>query len=368
MKRFFFSALVCLTACQVPSRVAMDGAGGRTAYNTAIQTTNGQQMLLNLVRLRYVDIPFFLDVSGVTTQFTYKTLASATVPIPGFSEDNPFLFGGELLWQDQPTISYAPLEGQAFSERLLRPIDLHTIQQLVYSGWEIDRIFRIMIQNFDELYNAPETSGPLPEHVPKYQLFNEAVDIFRYYQSRGELQLGIKFARHKTDDKEKDEDGKRETSLQLAIPDDGPKAHRLLELLPNAHRVGNRIGVSLDLGFNQSGRIGLMPRSILSCMYYLSQSVEVPDCHLECGVVKKTSGEEGECFDWCSVLSQLLTVHCSFMPPKNAYIAVKYRKYWYYIDDCDLTSKKTFVLLLQLYNLHAEERKTVGPILTLPIG
>ncbi|HEY0135192.1 MAG TPA: hypothetical protein VGB85_13985, partial [Nannocystis sp.] len=33
---------------------------GRGQYNVAIQRTNGEQLLLNLVRLRYRDAPLFL--------------------------------------------------------------------------------------------------------------------------------------------------------------------------------------------------------------------------------------------------------------------------------------------------------------------
>ncbi|RME33196.1 MAG: hypothetical protein D6786_08300, partial [Gammaproteobacteria bacterium] len=46
-------------------------------YNIAIQRTTDQQLLLNLVRLRYRDTPLFLEVSGVASQFRINTAASA---------------------------------------------------------------------------------------------------------------------------------------------------------------------------------------------------------------------------------------------------------------------------------------------------
>lgn len=348
---------LCLfgSACHVPSRVAMEGSGGRTAYNTAIQMTNSQQMLLNLVRLRYVDVPLFLDVSGVTTQFTYKTRVSPTVPIPGFDSENPFILGGELSWQDQPTISYAPLEGKSFTSRLLSPIQLSTLQQLVYSGWEIDRIFLMMLQNLDDLYNAPETSGPVPDRVSSFRRFSEGVEILRWFQSRGELQIGVVVSK---------ENGEEQT-LQIVVPDEGSKAKRLMELIPQARRERGWIHLTMEIGFNERGQLGVMPRTILSCMYYLSQGVSAPECHYECGLVKQNEGEEPKVLH--EVLSSLFRVQCSQFAPRDAFVTVQYRKYWYYIDDCDLSSKKTFALLLQLYNLHAEETKSVGPILTLPL-
>jgi len=42
---------------------------GRFNYNQAISNTRSEQMLANLVRLRYRDPPFFLDVASVSTQY-----------------------------------------------------------------------------------------------------------------------------------------------------------------------------------------------------------------------------------------------------------------------------------------------------------
>jgi len=38
-------------------------------YNEAIRMTRDEQLLLNLVRLRYRDAPTFLEVSSITSQF-----------------------------------------------------------------------------------------------------------------------------------------------------------------------------------------------------------------------------------------------------------------------------------------------------------
>ena len=69
---------VCLGAvagCSMmgPARVK----GGRRLYNVAIQQTNEEQMLLNIVRLRFLDTPFFLQVASVSTNFTFEGSAAA---------------------------------------------------------------------------------------------------------------------------------------------------------------------------------------------------------------------------------------------------------------------------------------------------
>jgi hypothetical protein len=362
MKKSVWSLLLVLVGCQISSRSALDGEGGRTAYNMAIQATNSKQMLLNLVRLRYADSPLFLDVSSVTTQSIFRSEINSTLPIPGFTEHNPFKVGGDLLWEDQPTITYTPLEGPSFAARMLRPIDLRTIQLLVYSGWDVDRIFRMMIQNFEELTNCPENTVPAPELLPNYHLFTEASDLLRMFQRRGELQMGVKV-------KEAKENESDEVSLQISFPAGSEQGQRLAKLIHCTQIMRGRFVKEILLGFNPEGHIGIMPRSILSCMYHLSQGVIVPPQHVECGMVRApVCWEDDEHVEWKNLFCDLMTVHCSIRAPSQSFISVKYRDFWFYIDDCDLASKRTFALLLQLYNLNAIVPKNRGPILSLPVG
>ena len=339
----------------------MAGVGGRTAYNLTVQESNSEQMLLNLVRLRYSDIPFFLDVTSITTQSTFRSELNPTFPIPGFNQDNPASIGTGVMWQDQPTLTYTPLEGSAFATRMLRPIELQTIQLLCYSGWDIDRIFRMLIQNFEGVLNAPETSDP-PEKFSEYSNFMEFSSLLRTFQREGELQLGVNVKKAGTGETPPEE------TLQIAFPAEGAEGKRLAELLRCREPTGGRCRREVDFGFNARGRMGVMTRSILSCMYYLSHGVQVPEEHIESGMVRVPVCPDGvDNEDWQKMFCQLIRVCWSKFPPKNVYVAVKYEGYWYYIEDCDRSSKRTFALLMQLYNLNAVVPTNRGPILTLPL-
>jgi hypothetical protein len=350
-----------LTGCNVPSRVTLDSTGGRTDYNVAIQQTNSSEMLLNLVRLRYYDAPFFLEVSNVTTQFTYATKAFPTLPIPGFNHSNPFSLGGEWSWQDQPTIQYAPLEGKEFAQQLLQPIELVTMQQLIHSGWDIDRLFRLVISSFDNLPNSPLESSPLPISDPEFKSFYVAIGLMRKLQLKGRLQVGVTI--HKSPD---DPDGKYEV-LQIAFPKDLPEAHELSKILVMEEKEEKYI-INLFQGYNKKGKIGVLTRSLLSCLYYLCQGVEVPSNDVEMGKVAMPEGSDEDLLNWQKWISQLFCIKCSLTPPQSAYIMVKYRNHWFYIEDNDLTTKRTFALLLQLYNLQSAEQQRTTPILSLPLG
>ena len=54
--------------------------------------------------------------------------------------------------------------------------------------------------------------------------------------------------------------------------------------------------------------------------------------------------------------------------PSNAFSAVQYQGYWFYVDQADLESKVVFQMLLALFELQAPAGGQVAPLLTLPAG
>jgi hypothetical protein len=120
--------------------------------------------------------------------------------------------------------------------------------------------------------------------------------------------------------------------------------------------------------------IDIAPRSSIQALFYMSHGVTVPAEHINMGVARSTAGPDGQLFDWRQVTDGFFTV-CSAKQhkrPERAYVVVKYRDYWYYIDDRDNASKITFNLMLQLARLDLSGGTTPtrqsAPILTLPVG
>src|SRR5262249_57550632 len=79
--------------------------------------------------------------------------------------------------------------------------------------------------------------------------------------------------------------------------------------------------------------------------FYLANGVEVPSEHFNCGLVQPQVDAEGKTIDGRELTRGLFEVHVckghKYKPPASAYVAVRYRGYWYYIDDADQTSKTT---------------------------
>lgn len=78
-------AVLATTGCTVLGPRLLQGE--RVNYNLALQYTTDEQMLLNLVRLKYRDPPMFLDVSGIATQFAVSASAQAGADLQANAND-----------------------------------------------------------------------------------------------------------------------------------------------------------------------------------------------------------------------------------------------------------------------------------------
>src|SRR6516225_6095181 len=80
----------------------------RLRYNEVVRATNDEQLLMNIVRLRYADSPIFIDLPNITSQFEMagrgNYLGGTGNQFPGRTS----LGYGELSLRDTPTLSYHP--------------------------------------------------------------------------------------------------------------------------------------------------------------------------------------------------------------------------------------------------------------------
>jgi hypothetical protein len=67
-------------------------------------------------------------------------------------------------------------------------------------------------------------------------------------------------------------------------------------------------------------------------------------------------------------VSPLIRIHSSPDKPADAFIAVPYRTYWFWIDDRDLRSKSLFSFLMFIFSLTETGGKEGAPVITVPAG
>jgi hypothetical protein len=133
-----------------------------------------------------------------------------------------------------------------------------------------------------------------------------------------------------------------------------------------AYRLLPADKAQLNTHFDTDKDIFVGTRSVLGSMLYLSKGIDIPSEHYKEGLVAPPpTGEDGQPFDWPMLTEGLFRVQVSKCKPKNAFVAVKYRGFWFYIADDDLASKSTFALLLEMFDVQIAPGVATAPILTL---
>jgi len=329
----------------------------RVDYNVAIAQTNSQELLLNLVRLRYRDNLYFMNVEKVASSVSFSRSASVGVDIPEGGGSTYKLGGVGVSVSESPTVFYAPLEGERFVRELMTPVDLDELLLLYHSGWSIERVFLVTLQAMNGLKNAPSASGPTPERSPVFREFKAAAARLRALQVRGAVELGRAVG----------DDGSWLELRLIGAGDDDPDVVELRRLLRlDSGRTTYRVVAAI--GETDGSSILVQPRALLASMYYLSQGVEVPPADEGAGLVTLTTGAEGARFAWEELLGTLFRVGTSDTSPDQAAVAVEYRGSWFFIDDADLDSKSTFSLLTQLVALRGGDVKAAPTLLSFPVG
>ncbi len=327
------------------------------AYNEAIIASINEQMLQNLVRMRYRDVTFFLEIGSVTTSLSLQASAGVDAAL-NFGTRDSLSPGVGLGYADNPTISYTPLQGENLLKSLLSPLQLEAILVLTQSGWKIDRVFGLCFERINDLYNAPNASGPTPQQEPDYEEFNHLLESLSVLQRRQLIEIGTT--------QQHDSPGIR---VRLVADDvqHQQEIDRIYALLQLDREVKD-FDLSTDfLEVNQT-QWAVRTRSISGLLYYLSQNVETPEQHQVDGLVTITTSKTGGIFDWTQTpAGRRFKIRTTAERPDTAYIATYYRGHWFYIEDTDLESKSTFMLLRQLFDLQAGQTRAQGPTLTLPV-
>ena len=263
---------------------------------------------------------------------------------------------GNLDYSERPTITYTPLDGSDFVQNVLTPMNLDMLLLLSRSGWSIERLLRLTVNQMNGIGNAPEASGPTPRDAPEFADFSRAAALMRTLQKRHMVHLGYLKA---GDD----------SSVGLRFEPETLKTPEVMTLSALLGIDPHRYLISLDTRsqLRRPDAIGFELRSLVGILFFLCHGVEVPEQDLLAGRVTITRNADGQPFDWSKVLGDLFVIHSQQNPPKNAAVAVNYRDNWFYIDDSDMQSKYTLMLLNQLSALQAGKIERAGPLLTLPV-
>ena len=125
--------------------------------------------------------------------------------------------------------------------------------------------------------------------------------------------------------------------------------------------------ITVTYGFlpRNDREVAMITRSMLHIIISLATQVDVPDTHVAEGRTVpslETPNAAGE------QLGQVISIRHSKERPRNAFTAAKYRDLWFWIDDRDFRSKRTFVFLMILFSLTETGGRESLPLVTIPTG
>jgi hypothetical protein len=323
----------------------------RFDYNTAISDSWKEQTLLNIIKLRYADMPMFVEVASVVSGYTMESTLSlaGTLASESAVTGDALNLGAAGKYTDRPTITYAPITGQQFNKSFMTPIPPRAVLFLMQSGWPADLILPITVDSINGRRSRIAGGANRREGDSG---FYRVIELMREIQKSGAV--GMQILRS-------GEAG--ETTVLFFHRDHlGPELgaavaelDRLLGLRPGALETR----VVYGLLPKSDTEVAMLTRSMLQIMIGFATQVEVPPEHVQEGRTMPTLGAGDDS-------SRMIQIRHSNERPENAFTAVKYRDYWFWIDDRDFASKRAFGFLMILFSLTESGAKEGLPLVTIP--
>jgi hypothetical protein len=346
-------------------------------YNEAILRSAQEQMLLNLVRMRFFEMPQFLAVSSVLTQYQFtgvvgvlgtQRLSPTQPPIPGVGS---FITGrADVGYAERPTITYLPVEGQDFARRMLRPIPVDLIFAAAQSGWPADMLIRIGVQRINDVETISHGGVPAPGDIERRQLMARDIERLKAFEELVELMLQVSI-RGLIEVQQRGDDKDPQRVLVIAEPRD-TEDRRLVDAFRAKLALDPRyrtFRLTDRLTGRDADEITVKTRPLLGMMGFVARGVEVPKRIRDAGWVVPWE-DIVESFEQATgtQLTFPFRVRSSDSPPIDPFVGVRSHGAWFHIDNTDIDSKRAFILLMTLFRLLAPEAQGAAPALTLPTG
>lgn len=334
-----------------PGSVARD----RFDYNEALAESWKRQILLNIVKMRYAEPIFFMDVGQIVAGYSLESgvTMSATVGAIGNIPDtwsvNPSLAS---RYTDRPTITYVPLTGHAFIKSLMSPLPPESLMSAIQSGVPADMIFNLGVASINGLRNRP---APVAGFRPAEPQYLRVVEIIRNLQNSGVIRV-------KTI---KSKDSGIKTVISFAskgYPNEIPEQLRELQNLLGLDQSADQYVLTYGGVPENNREIAVQSFSLMHLLSFLAARVEVPaeevnEGRASHGVSSGNTDRENK---------MAFSVKCSSSKPSDSFAAVRYNSHWFWIDNRDMASKRTLSFILLVFTLAETGRREALPQITIP--
>ncbi len=343
-RRWIAAGLSCLVLVGGCARLGGESLPqDRIAYSRALSTSWKQEALLNIVRLRYLDPPVFLNITSLVNGYTRRHEAHTSL--------NPYDIpatlglGGDFALEERPTISYAAPSSAAFSA-MLTPIAPLIPLTLIESGWDAALVLRMTVRAINGVRNDQSQDASRPGD------FDRVLELVETIQRADALHMELRPGKKKG-----------EFTQVMFLPRENPRpeiAAAINELRQLLHlHPGVREYKVVRSGSSQRDdkTLVLQTRSVLHMLTEFASCIQVPAADRKSGAVFPVPANAD-----CS----LITIHSGPRPPQRTYVQVNHEGTWFWIDRDDFDSKLHFAYLLMILRASALNEQSGAPVLTIP--
>ncbi|MGD9511079.1 MAG: hypothetical protein AB7X49_21285, partial [Geminicoccaceae bacterium] len=321
-------------------------------YAAAVADGGKRQTLLNIVRLRYGDVPAFLSVSQILAGYSLQgTFSAGTDILSGgslrLSDDANVGVGGTFT--NNPTVTYAPVTGANFARTFLAPMQPADLFGLMLGGTSPSLVLGLGLHSIGGYANERASAESQVAADPG---FAEVLALLIELQHLGRLSIQLAVV---------GQDRLATLGLAVGETEDGPerRLRRLLDLPPDQ----TTFPLVYTLGAPRPGQIAIRTRSLIEVLSQLAGDIEVPE-----GDVADGSTYAGLPFAGSTVRLPRITVDHGVFEPRQAYAAANYNGTWFWIGAGDLESKRVFSFVMLLLSLSESSRPDQPPVISIPAG
>jgi hypothetical protein len=318
-------------------------------YSASIGNNWKNQMLANIVKLRFVDMPVFVDVGSIVSGHTLETIVQGRMGFSdSFTGSNSQGLSAGGRYTDRPTITYMPKTGDDYLRSLLAPVEPKNLLALVQAGYDAELLFTWAVEAINGVHNYSVMTAR-KEADPKFLEFTR---LLRELQVLGTIAWEF----------ETDPDTDHDILLVMRRGNPSP------QVVEKSTRIREIIGLDdsrdryqvVYAPFMESPEIlALQTRSVLQTLAAMSGFVDVPE---------GLSDQAASGFSVRDGLARPFHVHSAKERPERSYAEFKYQDHWFWIDPADMASKQVFTLMLFLTTLTSNAGEGAGPVLTIPTG
>jgi hypothetical protein len=162
----------------------------RIRYNEVFRDTNDQQLLLNIVRLRYADSPVVIDLPNITSQFEAASRGNYFGGTGNTFPGHTNLGLGELSLRDTPTLSYHPREGREMAKAMLTPLSADLFM-VVNAGADIEQLLLMTMNEINDVANASGATVLAPKEPSDNAEFRRAIQLLSWLHERDGTELAF---------------------------------------------------------------------------------------------------------------------------------------------------------------------------------